>query len=171
MSQYKVDEKVFASYIQNIEKREIIKFLAIALLILFLQSIVFNQIPVWISMIIFCIVFAAFFWSLKVANALLKKMNKGQYYLSTTSITFQDGHHLIKGFDFEEIVIIHKKYTGTILVKGNAWTKFNYFRPKRTNTYSIDAQSVIFIPKITSNYLELIQHVQASSEKAFKLNY
>jgi len=69
-----------------------------------------------------------------------------------------NGNKVERTFSFSEIVVIDKRKFGTTIVKGNVWTKIDYYRP--TTPYQLDHPKLIFVPCITTNYPELIERLR-----------
>lgn len=170
---YQVDKNQIDSYIHNIDKRRIAVFAILTLVILSMQAWIAyslnNTFPFWLVIIITVIVLSAIYLGLRLANDKLKKLSNGQYFIDNTSLKFEDAEGLIREFNFTEIAIIHKKYSGTLVVKDSGLTKLNYFFPKRTNPYQPGEPNIIFIPAITSNYADLIKTIKQAAPNAIQL--
>ncbi len=170
---YQVDKNQIDSYIHNINKRRVIVFVILTLIIMTMQAFIaynlHNSFPFWLVIIIAVIISLAIYLGVRLANDKLKKLSNGKYFIDNRSLKFEDVEGLIREFDFAEIAIIHRKYSGTLIVKGNGLTRLNYFFPKRNNPYQAGEPNVILIPTITSNYAELINKITQAVPNAIQL--
>lgn len=173
MTKYQVDKNQMDDYIKSIDKRRTTAFIIVTLVVLILQSfIAYNldrDFPLWVLIIVTVIISAAFYIGLRLANDKLKQLSNGEYFIDNSLLKFEGAGSLTRVFKLEEVVVIHKKYSGTLVVKGNGWTKFNYIRPKRTNSYQVGGLDIIFIPTITSNYTDLVDTIKQTAQNAMKL--
>jgi hypothetical protein len=101
----------------------------------------------------------AFVLSNKLWNDRLKKIVNAEFRLTADSLVQEIENNQIKKFMFSEIAVVDKQKFGTTIVKGNRWTKIDYYRPKKFSPYQIDSENVIFIPSITTNYTELVETI------------
>jgi hypothetical protein len=173
MTAYKVENNLMDDYLTSLDRRRTFVFAVVTLIVLSIQVfIVYNldsYFPFWIFIIVTAIIAIAFYFSLRLVNDKLKQLAGGQYFLNNSSVKFLTVDNLTREFNLDDIAVIDKKYSGTLIVKGNSWTKFNYIRPKRTNSYQIGELDIIFIPTITSNYAELVEKLKQRTKNAMKL--
>lgn len=173
MTTYHVDKNQIDNYIKSLDKRRTSVFVVVTLVVLSMQTfIAYNldsDFPFWVLIIATVVIAVAFYFSLRHANDTLRQFADGQFYIDNSVLKFITTNSLTRQFNLDEIAVIHKKYSGTIVVKGNGWTKFNYIRPKRTNSYQAGGLDVIFIPTITSNYTDLVDTIRQTAINAMKL--
>ena len=173
MKKYQVDNDKMKNYIKSLDKHRIFVFVIVTLIILTMQFIIAykldNEFPFWLIIIATVIISVAFYFGLNQVNDKLKQTSNGQYFIDHQTLKFETIDSLTREFKLEEIAVIHKKYSGTMIVKGNVWTKFNYFRPKKTSLYQIGGLDIIFIPTITSNYTDLVDNIKQAAPNAMKL--
>lgn len=105
------------------------------------------------------LMFGAFLLSIKLWNHRLGKIVNAEFRFTSESFVQEIDNNPARQFSFSEIAVVHKQKFGTMVVKGNRWTKINYFRPKKFSPYDIDSANIIFIPSITTNYLELVETI------------
>lgn len=105
------------------------------------------------------IVIIAFVLSIKRWNNKFRELSDTEFILTTTNLTQKTSNKKEKNFDLIEIIVVDKKKFGTTIIKGNWWTKIDYYRPKKT-PYELDDANLIFIPSITPNYAELIDTIK-----------
>jgi hypothetical protein len=101
------------------------------------------------------IIIGVFVFGVKSWNNKLRDLADTEFILTTTSLIQKSPKQTEKNFDFVEIAVLDKKKFGTTIIKGNWWTKIDYYRPKKSS-YQLDDPKRIFIPSITTNYSELI---------------
>lgn len=89
----------------------------------------------------------------------LNKFQNAVYELTPTTLIIKRDDIKPREIRLRDIVVIHRTKKGTVLVSGNGWTKFNYYRPKISGN-SIDQNDRIFIPSVTDNYDELIKEIR-----------
>jgi hypothetical protein len=173
MTKYQVDKDKMDDYIKSLDKRRTIVFGIVTLIVISIQTFIGysidNDFPFWVLIIATIIISVAFYFGLKLANDKLKQLSSGQYFIDNTLLRFVGADSLTREFKLDEIAVVHRKYSGTLIVKGNGWTKFNYIRPKRTNSYQLGGLDIIFIPTITSNYPDLVDTVKRTTPNAIKL--
>lgn len=173
MTKYQVDKNVMDDYIKSLDKRRTSIFVIVTLVVLSMQTFIAynldNDFPFWVIIIATVIISVSFYIGLRLANDKLKQLSNGQYIIDHLTLKLEAGDSLTREFKLEEIAVIHKKYSGTLIVKGNGWTKFNYIRPKRTNSYQVGGLDIIFIPAITSNYADLVATIKQTAKNAMKL--
>jgi hypothetical protein len=119
--------------------------------------------------LVVALISVAFYYSLRFTNNKLKQLAGGHYFIDNSVLKFESLTGLTRAFKLEEIVVIHKKYAGAMVVKGNSWTKLNYIRPKRGNSYQLGGSNTIFIPTITTNYTDLIGKINHAAPNVMKL--
>ncbi len=172
MTTYCVDKSLMEDYIKSLDKRRAIVFIIMILVAFLLQGFIAynldNDFPFWVIIIAAVVIAVAFYFSLRLANDQLKQLSGGSFYLDKSILKFIAADNLIRQFNLDEIAVIHKKYSGTMVVKGNGWTKFNYIRPKKS-AYQVMQHNVIFIPTITSNYVDLVDKIEQTAKNAMKL--
>lgn len=173
MTKYQVDKNQMDDYIKSLDKHRTTVFAIVTLVVLLLQTfIAFNldrDFPFWVFIIATVVILIAFYLGLRLANDKLKQLSNGQFFIDNSSLKLEGVDSLTREFKLDEIAVIHKKYSGTLIVKGNGWTKFNYIRPKRTNSYQIGGLNIIFIPTITSGYSDLVEIIKQTAKNAMKL--
>ena len=161
------------NYIKSLDKRRTTFFVIVTLVVVSMQTfIAYNldsDFPFWVIIIVTVIISVAFYVGLRLANEKLKQLSSGQYLIDNSLLKFEGNESLTREFKLDEIAIIHKKFSGTLVIKGSGWTKFNYIRPKRTNSYQVGGLDIIFIPTITSNYLDLVDTIKQTARNAMKL--
>ncbi len=173
MTTFRIDKNLMDDYINSLDKRRTIVFVIATLVVLSIQAFIAYNIdsdfPFWVLIVATAVIAVAFYFSLRLSNDTLRQLADGQFYIDNSVLKFVATDSLTRQFNLDQIAVIHKKYSGTIVVKGNGWTKFNYIRPKRTNFYQVGGLDVIFIPTITSNYSDLLDTVMQTSKNAIRL--
>ena len=172
MSKYQVDEILMDEYLKKWNKRRLIVYVLVISVILTLTlSITYQNSNsstfLMYLLLMSVIIVVAFYFSLKYANSQIRQLTGGQYFIDDSLIRVQGTEKSDREFNLNEIAVIHKKYSGTIIIKGNIWTKINYLRPKKS-FYQVNHYNVIFIPTITTNYIELVDRVKKSAANAMK---
>ena len=158
-------------YIKALNKRRSFIFISILLIISTTLLIVYN-----VTIIQFIFLFItiqvigslALYFGLQLGNSKFRQFSNGQYFVDNSTLKFVTPDDQIKQFQLDKIAVVHKTHSGTVLVKGDKWTKLNYIRPKRSG-YQIDDPNVIFIPTITSNYTSLISVIKQTAMNSMKL--
>lgn len=172
MIKYQVDKEQMDDYIKSFDKRRTTVFVIVTVAILSVQSFIAynldNDFPFWLIVVVTVAISLAFYIGLRLANDRFKQLSNGQFFIDNSSLRFEGVDSLTRNFKLDEIAVIHTKYSGTMILKGNGWTKFNYIRPKRA-AYQPGDQDVIFIPTITSNYNELVNAIKQATKNAMKL--
>ncbi|TAM97797.1 MAG: hypothetical protein EPN39_10490 [Chitinophagaceae bacterium] len=160
-------------YVQTLNKRGVIRFSIVTILILASQTLIAyrldNDFPFWVMIIISIIIAGAFYFGLRLGNDKLSQLAGASFFIDNNIIKQQTANNVITQLKLSEIAIINKKYSGTILVKGGVLTRIDYMRPKKTSPYQIGSPDTIFIPSITSNYWELVDKIKELSTQAAKL--
>lgn len=173
MTKYQVDKDQMDDYIKSLDKRRTTVFVLVTLIVISIQTFIGynldNDFPFWVLIIATIIISLAFYFGIRLANDKLKLLSNGRYFIDSSLLKFVGADSLTREFKLDEIAVVHKKYSGTLVVKGNGWTKFNYIRPKRTNSYQLGGLDIIFIPTITSDYHDLVDTVKRTTPKAMKL--
>jgi hypothetical protein len=173
MNKYQVDKDQMHDYLKSLDKRRTTVFVIVTLVVLSMQTFIAYNIdkdfPFWVIIIATVVISVAFYFGLRLANDKLKQLSNGQYYIDNSLLKFEGSDSLKREFRLDEIAVIHKKYSGTLILKGNGWTKFNYIRPKRTNSYQLGGLDIIFVPTITTNYIDLVDAIKQTSKNAMKL--
>jgi hypothetical protein len=156
---YKVDGKQIDKYLK---KRSIYVSITSALIVLVVISnftfiLIKQNAPngLWSFLFSIPVIIGAFVYGTIRWNNKLRGLAETEFILTTTSLTQKIPNQAEKIFSFPEIAVLDKKKFGTTIIKGNWWTKIDYYRPKNI-AYQVDDPKVIFIPSITTNYSELI---------------
>ena len=162
---YQVDHSFVDGYIKKANKRLFYIFFTTLVIVFSAQLFIIYKsasdaplIPIFSVAISIC--FIAFFISVKLFNDKLRKFVGARYDIENGTVSQYTTDNIVRQFRFDEIAVVHKKSYGTIIVKGSGLTKMDYYRPKRSNPYSIDSVNVIFIPTITTNYSDLIARIK-----------
>jgi len=101
----------------------------------------------------------AFLYGVNRGHNKLRKLTDSEFILKEDFIIQMKQNQVERVFGFSEIAVIDKRKFGTTILKGNMWTKVDYYRPKRS-PYQLDDPKLIFVPSITTNYSELIEIVK-----------
>ncbi len=173
MTKYQVDEFQVDEYLKKWNKRRLIIYVLVISVILPITSLITYQETNTSTFLLYLLIMSviivvAFYFSLKYANSQIRQLTGGQYFIDDSIIKFQGSEKSDRKFNLDEIAVIHKRYSGTIIIKGNIWTKINYLRPKKS-FYQVNHYNVIFIPTITTNYSELVNQVKKAAANAMKL--
>jgi len=184
MKNYQVDQNQINDYLISLEKRKN-KVLLVAFVVL-ISVLLFSVIstdkllsffPIsmaFFSIILMSALYFAFVRMYAKQKLQIESLFIGKYELDETSLKFLAPAPLARDFRFDEVAVIHKRPYGTIIIKGDSWTRMNYLRVtwgmyKSRNPYQFDSDNVIFIPNITSNYIEMIESIKQSAKNALKL--
>src|SRR5690606_17534472 len=118
-----------------------------------------NYVPFGVLIFATVIIFIALYFGHKKWTSTLKKFQNAIYKLSPKTLTIKRDDIKPREISLSDIVVFHKTQKGTVLVTGNGWTKFDYYRPKISGN-SLDKDNQIFIPSVTDNYDELIREIK-----------
>jgi hypothetical protein len=165
---YKVDRKQMDEYLKN-------RFISVSITASILVVIAFSMLTfilikrnapdgLWSFLFSVPIIISAFVFGLKRWNNKLRDLAETEFILTTTGLTQKTPHQAEKNFEFKEIAVLDKKKFGTTIIKGNWWTKIDYYRPKKS-PYQLDDPKLIFIPSITTNYSELIETLKQTKRQ------
>lgn len=166
---YSVDEKRFATFLKKVSKRRTIFSLTVIIVVIGMFVIIMPKIernfPIFLFIIIVGIIlFGALWLGQKNWTNTLLKFQDAKFEISQTEITLLSSSLTSRSIPFDQIAVIDKTFKGTVLVKGNSWTKINYYQPKKIGI-PLESIDRIFIPSVTQNYEELIEKVKRQAKK------
>lgn len=155
---YAVDASKYDHYLRKVRRVWTIRFFIIATIgtILFYFNPYLYNTPIWIWLAIIAVICVAYFWGYSRWTEELKKFKDAKYDLTFEVLTMYKGLESPRQINLSDIAILHRKIEGTLLVVGNWWTRFNYYRSQRG---SIDNHDRIFIPSATNGYEELVKEI------------
>jgi hypothetical protein len=113
----------------------------------------------WILLFSLPVLATAFLYGVKRWHDKLRELADNKFILTEDRIIRIKGNQIERAFFFSEIAVIDKKKFGTAILKGGIWTKIDYYRPKRS-PHQLDDPKLIFVPIITTDYLELIEKLK-----------
>jgi hypothetical protein len=158
---YIVEEEKMSSYLQT---RFIRKTITSGIIIAFVFGVYFYILykqdhleAIGVLLISMLIAFGAALLGVKIWNNKLLKLSGTEFTLTKNSLIQRMSNNNEKEFQFAEISIIDISKSGTNIVKGV--TRFDYYRPKKS-ALQPDALNLIFIPNITTGYLDLIEEIK-----------
>ena len=165
---YRVDGKQMDEYLKN-------RFISVSITAFIIVVIVFSNLTfiiiklnapdgLWSFLFSVPIIIVAFLFGVRRWNNKLRDLADTEFILTTTRLTQKTPNQAEKNIDFLEIAVLDKKKFGTTIIKGNWWTKIDYYRPKKI-PYQLDDPKLIFIPSITTNYSELIDNLKETKRQ------
>jgi hypothetical protein len=104
------------------------------------------------------LIIGAFLFGVRRWHNKLRRLSGTEFLLTSYGITQTRLNQVERDISFSEMAVVDKKKFGTTILKGNGWTKIDYYRPKRP--YQLDDPRLIFVPSITTNYAELIEKLK-----------
>lgn len=163
ISKYRIDGQKMDEYLKSRFKSASITFSIIATIVLSILTIILYKRHalkgLWSYLISIPVMIGAFVFSVKKWNNDLLNLTDTEYILTTNSLIQKTPNQIEKKINFLEIAVLNKKKFGTTIIKGNWLTKIDYYRPKKS-AHHFDNPNHIFIPSITTNYLELIDIIE-----------
>ena len=115
----------------------------------------------WGLLISLPIMIGAFAFGVWTWNKKLRNLAGTEFILTDNSLVQRSPNQTEKDFNLNEIAVVDKKKFGTTIIKGDWLAKVDYYRPKKSS-YHLDDPKLIFIPSITTNYVELIETIKRS---------
>ena len=173
MTKFHIDKDKIPPFIKMVTIRSAIIFTIVTLLLF--SIVIFStkntdpDFPIWIFFIIGLIILIAFCLGIYISNKKLHQFAEGKFNIENSILIFQFANEQITEINLNQIAVVHKYYSGTMIIKGNNWTKFFYLWPKRSGRFEVGGHNAIFIPVITSNYAELISEIKKGAKNALKL--
>lgn len=173
MNKFYIDKNKMPPFIKMVTIRSSIVF-TIVILLLFSIIIIPMQnmepdLPFWTFFIIGLVTVLAFCLGIYLSNKNLYQLAEGKFSIENNILKFHFANEHVTEINLNQIAVINKYYHGTMIVKGNNWTIFFYLWPKRSSRFGVGGPDIIFIPSITSNYMELVLEIKKGAKNAMKL--
>lgn len=160
---YQIDSSQFESVLDLAVKKRTIKssliFIGVCAEFFFLTQQIDRDFPSVIIILSIGIIGSfALGYAISDFKKTLKKFEHATYKLTRDKLemTLNDEKRQIQ---FSEIATIDRQPFGTTVVKGKLLSKIDYYRPKNSGN-RLDQKDVIFVPKSTNDYEELIEKIK-----------
>lgn len=161
---YTVDKSKYDNYVKSVNQRNLIVALTILgiLIAVFvflarMSNKVFFVIP--FVLVVAVVFLGALRWGQHILTKTLLKFKDAVIEFSSTGVSLKGTSLKSRDIPFDKIAVIDTSLKGTVIVKGNFWTKVDYYRPK-IGGVSLDFEDRIFIPRIIDDYEELIKKIK-----------
>lgn len=159
---YSVDSSKYDYYLKEMQKFRTIRFLIILIIVttvIYFSYSRSHHTPIWVLLLTTVVLCGAYFRGQRRWTAELNKFKDAKYELTSDVVKMYRGMEPPRLIKLSDIIVLDKTKVGTLLIIGNRWTKFNYYRPKRSGE-PIDSQDRIFIPSVTNGYKDLIKQIK-----------
>lgn len=161
---YSVDQTKYASFVEKVSIRRIVFSLTVFVVVKAVFSFLITQFdkdfPRFLLLfIVGTVLLGALWWAHKSWVKTLRKFQDATFEISLTEISMSSPSPGTRSISFDQIAVIDKTPKGTVLVRGNSWTKLDYYRPKRSGT-PLDSPDRIFIPRVTDDYEKLLERIK-----------
>ena len=177
MITYEVKEDAMADYLSSLDRRRILIILLVNLFFVitgYLTEIYrINIILFWCILLLTLIVSMVSWLDLRKDNDKLRQLAGSRYFIDDQTIKFLPMEMDPIEFQLKDVAVIHRKYSGTQVVAGvqelgMQLTGVSYFTRMKSRSFSLGDPGTIFIPRITSNYEDLISTLILKSGNAIK---
>ncbi|MFZ6052630.1 hypothetical protein [Halocola ammonii] len=161
---FQVDSRSFDRYLNLFMQRRAIIAWVLFTVILVLFSLVIIQLDSSFPVLLFSIgtsfiFIISFVWSQKRLKKTLLKFRDANFSVDSEGIKMTGTLLKERKIPLEQIALVDQTSKGAIIVKGNFWSKVEYYRPKVSGS-TLDSPDRIFIPRVTVKYENLVSRIK-----------
>jgi hypothetical protein len=170
MNTYFVEKEIYQKHINAFIRRKIFMFFLLAAIPVSVQGFIANwkaeEFPVWTYVIIALLIFIPYCYMMSKVISNMKQLSNAHFYMDDLHLAIRFENDSKQEFLLKEITMIRRKRHGTVLFVGRSRRLIAI--TKQSNDSDTQPKSLIyvFIPKIVSNYDELVESLENASENA-----